>query len=106
MNNKMSRAEVQAYADLAEAARRVQMLEKRRKNASKKPKLTKEQQQGIVGNRIAFAKSLDIDPSIDWWELDGPWCMAARQAIRLGLYSHTNYIVDVASWLRKAKVGP
>lgn len=106
MNNKMSRAEVQAYADLAEAARRVQMLEKRRNNARKKPKVSAEDQQRIRRERIKFAKSLDIDPSIDWSDSNGPWFTAAREAIRLGLYSNTNYILDVAAWLHTAKVRP
>jgi len=108
MNNKMSRAEVQAYADLAQAARRVQMLEKRRKNARKKPKVTAEDQQRIKCERIKFAKSLDLDTSVHWGDDDccKPWFEAAREAIRLGLYSPTNYLPDVAGWLRQAKVRP
>jgi len=101
MIRKMTRAEVKAYADLAKAACRVQALEKRRKNASKKPKLTREQQQEMTRKRIAFAKSLNLNEPIHWADENScePWYAAAREAIRLGLYSHTNGIRDVALWL-------
>ncbi len=97
----MSKAEAKAWADLAEAARRVQRFQNRRKNARGKPKMTKEQRKEAERKRIEFAIATNSqlvdhpygDKAKPYREL---WIEAARQAKSLGLYSKNSSDTDVA----------
>ena len=103
MNHKMSRAEQEAWDDLAKAALRVQRFQQRRKNARRKEHQTDMQRQEMISRRIKFAASFPVNgdgfPVIDGVRSD--WIQVAKIAKKLGLYSKTTYAVDISGTLQK-----
>lgn len=103
MKHKMSKAEENAWEDLAKAARRVQMFQTRRKNAKRKPKQTQMQRHEMINKRMKFAALFPVDgsgfPLIDGVRSD--WVEVAKKAKTLGLYSQTTYALDISRTLRK-----